>query len=139
MKKLIAFLFVTVVAFSLQSCSKEQIQQKEQDIAVSIMTSGSWIITKFSEGPNDITASFSAWECRFYTDKTCEAINGSTKVAGTWNASTSSKTITGQFPAGSDPLPKINGTWSIVRTTAAFGEFTQTKNGIDYSMELTKK
>ncbi|MDB5247627.1 MAG: hypothetical protein JWQ40_2021 [Segetibacter sp.] len=133
-------LFVAFAAVILaSSCSKEKLQEIQQDLAISIMTSGDWVITKFTEGETNTTASFAGWQCHFNENKTCEATKGTNKVQGTWDASTSSKTITGMFPAGAEPLTKINGTWNIVRTTPAFGEFTQAKNGIIYTMELTKK
>lgn len=136
-KRVLAIVALVVIANS--SCSKEELQEVREDLAVSIMTNGDWIITKFSERDYDITSLFTGWQCHFNTDKTCKATKGSEEVLGTWNASASSKTITGLFPANSEPLSKINGTWRIVRTTASYGEFTQVKNGITYKMELTKK
>lgn len=124
---------------TVTSCSKEQVQQKVEDLATKIMTDGTWIVTKFVQGGTDITTDFSGWECQFYSNSTCEGRKGTTKIAGTWSASTSSQTITGMFPVGSTPIDKVNGTWKIVRSNYTFGEFSQTKNGMAYTMELTKK
>jgi hypothetical protein len=132
----IAALTITTVV----SCSKEKTQQKIEDLAIQIMTSGTWIVTKFMEGPVETTSQFAGWECQFYSNLSCEAIKAGNRVAGTWNASTAAQTITGQFPAGSPaPLEKINGTWKVVKSNFTYGEFTQTKAGVDYRMELTKK
>lgn len=121
------------------SCSKEELQQKVEDIALKVMTDGTWIVTKFMEGPNDITTNFSGWECQFYPDLTCEVRKGTQKVAGTWSPNTPAQTISAMVPVGSTPIDKVNGTWKIVKSNYTFGEFTQTKTGLDYRMELTKK
>lgn len=136
---------ITIIAMALclitanTSCSKEKIQEKALDLAMQIMTTGVWIVTNYEEGSVTATSQFSGWECQFYSDGKCEARNGTTKVAGTWSASTSSQTITGQFPAGSNPLNKINGTWKIVKSNTTVGEFTQDKSGTTLKMTLTKK
>ena len=137
-RKLAIVSVAALVVTFFSACSKEQVQQKVEDMALSIMTEGDWIITQFSEGPTGITSSFKGWQCHFNRDKTCVAVNGTNRVAGTWDVSTPNQTITGLFPAGSNPLDKINGTWKIVRTNSSFGEFIQIKNGIEYKMELTK-
>lgn len=141
MKKLfVAIVVAALTVTTIASCSKAKVEQKVEDLAIKLMTDGTWIVTKFMEGQNDITTDFAGWECQFYSNLTAEARKGTQKVAGTWNASTSAQTITGQFPAGSPaPLEKINGTWKIIKTNYTFAKFLQTKAGVDYRMELTKK
>ncbi len=141
MKKLCVAIVVSVLTVTtIVSCSKAKVEQKVEDLAIKLMTDGTWIVTKFLEGPNDITTDFAGWECQFYSNLKAEARKGTQKVAGTWNSSTSAQTITGQFPAGSPvPLEKINGTWKIIKANYTVGEFSQTKSGMDYRMELTKK
>lgn len=141
MKKLfVAIGMAALTLTTIVSCSKAKIEEKVEDLAIKIMTDGTWIVTKFTEGQSDITSDFAGWECQYFSNLTSEARKSTQKVAGTWNASTATQTITGQFPAGSPvPLEKTNGTWKIVKANYTFAEFSQTKSGIDYKMELTKK
>ncbi len=141
MKKLFALIGLAALTITTNvSCSKAKIEQKVEDMAIKLMTDGTWIVTKFIEAQNDITSDFAGWECQFYSNLTSEARKGTQKVAGTWNATTVTQTITSQFPAGSPvPLEKINGTWKIVKANYTFAEFSQTRSGIEYRMELTKK
>lgn len=141
MKKLFALIGLAALTITTNvSCSKAKIEQKVEDMAIKLMTDGTWIVTKFIEAQNDITSDFAGWECQFNSNLTSEARKGTQKVAGTWNASTVTQTITSQFPAGSPvPLEKINGTWKIVKANYTSAEFSQTRSGIEYRMELTKK
>lgn len=141
MKKLLLAITLTVLTITtIVSCSKAKIEQKVEDLAIKIMTDGTWIVTNFTEGQNDITGDFAGWECQYYSNLTCEARKGTQKVAGTWNANTAAQTIMGQFPANSPaPLEKLNGTWKIVKANYTLAQFTQTRSGVDYKMELTKK
>lgn len=139
MKNQFILIFAFCSSLILSGCSKEQIQEKTEDLAITIMTNGSWLVTKFTENNSDITNAFVGWECKFNKDKTCIASKGSESIGGTWDASVASKTISGNFPEGAEPLSKVNGTWTIVRTISTFGEFSQIKNGVTYKMELTKK
>ena len=103
------------------------------------MTDGLWIITKYTEGNNNITSAFTGWECKFNTDKTAVATKGTASITGLWSASITHKTITSHFPPGSGILEKINGTWKTVKNNSTYGEFTQTINGTECFLELTKK
>ena len=132
-------IFVLIAVMLLGSCSKEKLEQTAVEAGLAIMTDGSWIITKYSEGTNNITTTFSGWECKFNTDKTAVASKGASIVSGTWSASITNKTISSQFPAGSGVLDKLNGTWKIVKNNTTYAEFTQAINGVECTMELTKK
>lgn len=135
------FLMLCLLAFSITgapSC-KKAVEQQYEDIVKKLMTDGSWTITKFTENGNDITSSFNAWICKFYDNNTLTATQGSTIQGGVWQSNVSSQSFSAQFSANvGDPLQKINGTWSIVSTSATKGGFAQTKNGVAYTMELTK-
>jgi hypothetical protein len=91
-------------------CSKAKVEQKVEDLAIKLMTDGTWIVTNFREAQTISQQILPGWECQFYSNFTAEARKGTQKVAGTWNASTSAQTITGQVHAGSPvPLEEING------------------------------
>ena len=140
MKKICVAIVVWILSVTtIVCCSKAKVEQKVEDLAIK-WTDDTWIVTKFQGDPDVITTDFARvgmsvllkfyrWGKKRYS-----------KVAGTWNASTSAQTITSQVHAGSPvPLEKINGIWKIVKTNYTFAEFLQTKNGTDYRMELTKK
>lgn len=120
------------------SC-KKAVEQQYDDILKKLMTDGSWVITKFTEGGVDITASFNAWICKFHDDNTMTATQGATVQSGTWQSNITAQTITAAFYSSvGDPLKKINGVWAITSSSATVGKFAQTKSGVAYTMELTK-
>lgn len=129
---------VGIMIIGSLSC-KKAVEEQYNDIITKLMTDGSWTITKFTENGTDITPSFNAWICKFYDNNTMSATQGAVVHSGTWQSNVTAYTITAQF-AGTvgEPLSKINGTWNITTSTATVGNFTQTKAGVPYTMELTK-
>jgi hypothetical protein len=129
----------TLILCSL-SC-KKAVEEQYDDILKKLITDGSWVITKFTEGGTDITGSFGGWVCKFNDNNTLTATQGASSnvQTGTWQSNTASQTISAQFSSGvTAPLEKINGTWNITASSATVGKFSQTKSGIFYTMELTK-
>jgi hypothetical protein len=134
-------LLITIASFFLlssMSC-KKAIEEQYDDVLAKLMADGSWVITKFTEGGTDITASFGGWVCKFYDNKTMTATQGAYVQNGVWQSDITAYTISAQFNSSvAAPLDKINGTWNITSTTATVGKFSQTKAGVAYTMELTK-
>jgi hypothetical protein len=139
MKKVCVIGIVVLTVLTISSCSKKQVEQKVEDLVVQVIVDGTWILTKYVEGTNDMTSTFSGWECKFNADRTCEATNGTLKYKGSWDGSAATQSFTVSFDAGAEPLTKLNGTWKIVKSNYTFGQFKQTKNGVDYQLEITKK
>ncbi len=131
-------LFMLLFVTTAPSC-KKAVEEQYEDIVKKLMTDGSWIVTKFTENGIDITSSFNAWVCKFYDNNTMTATQSTTIHSGVWQSNINSQSFTAQFSASvGDPLQKINGTWSVKTTSATKGGFEQTKNGVPYTMELTK-
>jgi hypothetical protein len=132
-------LCLLAIAVTASTSCKKAVEQQYEDIVKKLMVDGSWVVTKFTEGGTDITPSFNAWVCKFYDNNTMTATQGATVQGGIWQSNLSSQSFTAQFSNSvGDPLQKINGTWSIVSTSATKGGFAQTRNGVAYTMELTK-
>ncbi len=136
-------LFLLAFAFATSLSCKKDVEEQYDDILKKLMVDGSWVITKFTEDGNNITASFNGYICKFHDNNTLTATYGtgtsSTVLSGTWQSNITAQTISAQF-AGTvgDPFAKINGTWNITSSSATVGKFAQTKNGMAYTMELTK-
>jgi hypothetical protein len=139
MKKWWVIGIAVLSVITLSSCIKKQIEQKAEDLVVQVIVDGSWILTKYVEGPTDMTSTFTGWECKFYADRTCDATNGTTKYTGTWDGNAITQSFTISFKPGAEPLTRLNGTWKIIKSNYTFGQFKQTKNGVDYLLEITKK
>lgn len=139
MKKLWAIGIAVLTVVTISSCIKKQVEQKVEDLVVQVIVDGTWLLTKYVEGTNDMTSTFARWECKFYADRTCDATNGTTKYKGHWDGSAATQSFTVSFDPGTEPLTKLNGTWKIVKSNFTFGQFKQTKNGLDYQLEITKK
>lgn len=137
-RRFISVLIVGIFLVVSPSC-KKAIEQKYQDIVTQMMVDGTWTVTKFTEGSADVTSSFNGWVFKFNDNNTVNCTLGTTVQTGNWSSSVSTQTISAQFPSSvGDPLQKLNGTWAIANSTTTVGRFTQTKNGIYYTMELTK-
>ena len=137
MKKFLLCATLFALCFSF-SC-KKKIDQKIEDIIVNVMVDGEWIVASFEEGPVDQTAMFAGWRCKFNPDKSCVATNGSVVVNGTWNGSTATQSIWGNFPPNSEPVARMNGTWRVMKSNLVRGEFQQERNNVIYKMVLEKK
>ncbi|HTQ66936.1 MAG TPA: hypothetical protein VMI12_19220 [Puia sp.] len=105
---------ISLLIFSVLSDScKKYVQQQEQNALVSLITNGSWVITRYLENGTDITASFSGYSFQFRTNGTVSGTNGGTIINGTWSGDINTKTITSDFPTAGNPLDKLNAVWKI--------------------------
>lgn len=133
---------MAILATGSVSCRKS-VEQQYEDILKKMMVDGSWTISAFSEDSVDITSSFNGWICKFHDDNTMTATSsialGAGTQTGTWQSNLAAQSITAQFNnTVTDPLKKINGTWTITSSAVNKGKFSQTKDGKNYIMELTK-
>ena len=136
-----AFYLLMLLTFAGQfaSCTKEQIQQKVEDMVVQVMVDGVWVVSKYEEGGQDLTASLQGWECQLYENRTCTAKKDGVTINGTWDGSYANQPMTGNFGVA-PPLNKMNGTWQIKRSTYTTGQFERTDgNGVLYKLEIMKK
>ena len=110
MKKVIIALSLVILA----SGCKKAIDKKKEDIIISAMTDGQWVITNFVNNGTVITSDFSAYKFQYYKNYTVDAIkNGTVENTGSWNGDPSTMTITANFSNATPPLDLINGSWHI--------------------------
>jgi hypothetical protein len=138
LRSLLGICMLGLVLTGSVSC-KKAVEEQYNDIIKKLMTDGTWFVTGFTENGTTITSSFNGWVFKFNDNNTVTATKVASVQSGTWQSNVTSQTIAAQFAATvGDPLVKLNGTWNITTSTATVGNFTQTKSGVPYTMELTK-
>ena len=136
MKKIIVF---AVFLFFLGGC-KKSIQQIQQDLVIQAMTDGYWKITNFTRNGTDITADYSAYKFKYYSNKTVDAIkNGTVEITGNWDGSATAMTTYANFSSPPYPIDLINGTWHINNNSWTFVLATQTVGSETRVMRLDKQ
>ena len=135
-------LFLALILLTFASCekAKQQVQQTvAEDLIVTIMTSGRWVVDVFTVSAVDVKQEFSGFEFQFLKDGTVEAIKSTTTVKGTWKSDKTALTIQANFPPGSSSLQRLNYTWFITKSGASFVEANSQQNGAISMMKLIKK
>lgn len=136
MKKLFLILFAAVCITGCKK-TKEDIQM---DLVVMAMTDGQWAITSFTQNGNNITADFSAYKFKYYSNKTVDAIkNGTKEITGNWDGNASAMTTSASFTGASYPINLINGSWHIDRNSWTYVEASQTVGTETKTMRLDKQ
>jgi hypothetical protein len=119
---------------------KKAIQQKEEDLVIQAMTDGQWAITSFKLNGNNITADFSPYKFKYYSNKTVDAINnGIVEKTGNWDGNATNMTTWASFANATYPLNLINGTWHIDNNSWTFVVATQVSGSETYNMRLDKQ
>lgn len=104
------------------------------------MTDGQWAITSFTQNGNNITADFSAYKFKYYSNKTVDAIkNGTKEITGNWDGNASAMTTSASFTGASYPINLINGSWHIDRNSWTYVEASQTVGTETKTMRLDKQ
>jgi hypothetical protein len=135
-------LFLALILLTFASCekAKQQVQQTvAEDLIVTIMTSGRWVVDVFTVSAVDVKQEFSGFEFQFLKDGTVEAIKSTTTVKGTWKSDKTALTIQANFPPGNSSLQRLNYTWFITKSGASFVEANSQQNGAISMMKLIKK
>ena len=138
-------LFVWVVLLpqmvGILSCekAKEIVAQQSEDLVITLMTNGRWLVDQFSVSGIDVKNEFEGYEFQFLKDGTVEAIKGTTVTKGTWKANQTNMTIESNFPTGNDTLKKLNYTWYITKSGVSFVEAKVVTNTYLSNMKLVKK
>jgi hypothetical protein len=124
------------------SCEKVKQQVQEtvgEDLIVTIMTTGRWVVDVFTVAGVDVKQEFSGYEFQFLKDGSVEAIKSTTTVKGTWKSDKTAMTIQSSFPPGNTSLLRLNYTWFITKTGTTFVEARSEQNGAVSTMRLIKK
>lgn len=111
-------LYIAICIVFLSACSKEKIQEQQEELIFQAITSGFWKVTEFNKGGMYVTADFTGYKFQFKTDYTMDAINnGNIESTGTWIANPMAQTITSTFSGATNPVDLLNGTWTISNST----------------------
>ena len=135
-------LFLALILLTFASCEKVKQQVQEtvaEDLIVTIMTSGRWIVDVFTVAAVDVKPEFSGYEFQFLKDGSVEAIKSTTTVKGTWKSDKTAMTIQASFPPGNTSLQRLNYTWYITKTGTTFVEARSEQNAAIATMRLLKK
>ena len=131
------FAFILLLSFS--SCEK-LIEEAAEDAIVDAMTTGQWVVTKYTRAGTDITADFSGYKFQFNRNETVDAIKNATiEKSGTWKGDGNARTINAQFNNTPEPLSLLNGTWQITNNSWTFVEASQTVAGEARTLRLDKQ
>jgi hypothetical protein len=140
--KSILTLFIASILLTFVSCEKVKQQVQEtvaEDLIVTIMTSGRWIVDVFAVAAVDVKQEFSGYEFQFLKDGSVEAIKSTTAVKGTWKSDKTAMTIQASFPPGNSSLQRLNYTWFITKTGTTSVEARSEQHGAISTMRLIKK
>ena len=135
-------LFLAFILLTFASCEKVKQQVQEtvaEDLIVTIMTSGRWVVDVFTVAAVDVKQEFNGYEFQFLKDGSVEAIKSTTTVKGTWKSDKSAMTIQASFPPGNTSLQRLNFTWFITKSGTSFVEARSEQNGAVSTMRLVKK
>lgn len=135
-------LSLALILLTFASCEKVKQQVQEtvaEDLIVTIMTSGRWLVDVFTVAAVDVKQEFSGYEFQFLKDGTVEAIKSTTTVKGTWKSDKTALTIQASFPPGNSSLQRLNYTWYITKSGTSFVEARSEQNGAISIMKLVKK
>lgn len=133
--------FLMIFFMGSFSCekAKEITNQQAEDIVITLMTNGRWVVDQFSVSGTDVKTEFDGYEFQFLKDGTVDAIKGTTTVKGTWKANQTLMTIESSFISGNDTLKKLNYTWFITKSGLTFVEAKVIQTGYTSNMRLVKK
>lgn len=124
----------------LLSGCKKTIENAQEDLVIRAMTDGEWVINGFTVQGNNITADFSGYKFKYYSNRTVDAIkNGAVEKTGTWEGNASTMIISANFPAATHPLNLINGSWLVTRNGWTYVEATQTVGSEVKTLRLDKQ
>ena len=104
-------LLIAIILLTFASCEKAKQQVQEtvaEDLIVTIMTNGRWMVDVFTVAAVDVKPEFSGYEFQFLKDGSVEAIKSTTTVKGTWKSDKSAMTIQASFPPGNTSLQRLN-------------------------------
>ena len=132
------FLLMLVISISIAHCAKKK-EEVKTNIVMEAMTSGRWIVEKFSENNVDVSGEFSSYEFQFYKDGSVKGFNASEEAVGTWVGDVVSETISSNFPNSNDTLKRMNDTWKIVKNSFTYVEARPTNTNRTAFLRLVKK
>jgi len=138
MKRLLLSLLVLSLIGSGIAC-KKQIEQKKEDIIMSAITDGIWVVDYYLENTSDITTNFTNYDFQFYKDGKVTGTKSGNITNGTWAGDAINYTITSNFASPNDTLTKMNGVWKLTDTYLDYVEAERTTASGKNILYLRKK
>lgn len=132
-------LSICMAALLLFSSCKKTVTAKQEDVLMTIIVSGVWIMESYVENGTVITPSFSGYEFKFERNGTVNGTVNGVSTSGTWSGSMATNSITSNFPGAGEPLNKLNGTWIITDSGLSFVKAITTTASGNHSLHLVKK
>ena len=128
-----------LITTSLFSC-KKKVEDIKEDLVIKAMTDGKWKVSNFTVNGSSVSADFTNYRFKYYSDKTVDAINNTvTEKTGTWDGDAATMTTSASFTGAVYPLSLINGNWHIERNSWTFVEATQVSGSDTKFMRLDKE
>ncbi len=133
------FFYVLACTVLLGTGCKKAVEKAQEDIIISAMTDGEWVVVSFTHNSVDLSADFSSFRFKYHSNMTVDALVGGTvEKTGTWDGDIATKTTWANFSNASQPLSLINGTWKITNNTWTYVVATQVVGNEIKSMRLEK-
>jgi hypothetical protein len=140
MFRLLKLFTAALFLVALTSSCKKTIEHIQEDLVIKAMTDGQWAITSFTRNGTNITADFSTYKFKYYSNKTVDAVNnGTVEKTGNWDGDANSMTTWASFSGAVYPLSLINGSWHITRNSWTYVEASQTDGSETKTMRLDKQ
>lgn len=129
---------ILIGAAGVAGCKKVK-----EDIAMSFlikaMTDGRWVVDTYTKDNVNETAAFAGYEFQFQADGKVYAIKEGVQKEGTWVGDVNNRTIYSNFPAATEPLIKLNDTFSITNNTTKLVEAKPLNASVNVYLKLVKK
>lgn len=134
-----AFTLFLILLIITSGC-KKSVEKLQEDAVLQAMTNGKWLVTKYLNGTTDITEQFSTYSFQFHSNRTVDALNNNNlEKSGTWDASAENKTIVANFISSQNPLPYLNGTWTLTKYSFNYVEAKMIINSEERILRLDKE
>ena len=135
MKKILLLVLVT----GSIAC-KKAIENVQEDLVIKAMTDGKWKVTSFTTNGTNVTADFTNYRFKYYSNKTVDALNNNVvEKTGNWDGNAATMTTSASFTGAVYPLQLVNGSWHIDRNSWTYVEATQTSGPDTKTMRLDKE
>lgn len=126
--------------FLLLSGCKKAKEDIAEDLIITAMTNGKWIITSFVDNGTNKTNDFSGYSFQFYSNRTVDALkNNSAEWTGNWEGNAENQTITAQFLGATDPVGLLTGVWTVTDNSWTYVEAITTSGGFTKTLRLDKQ
>ncbi|MBK5270900.1 MAG: hypothetical protein JJE22_07790 [Bacteroidia bacterium] len=133
-------IFLFIVIITLFNGCKKAIENIQQDIVIKAMTDGEWVVTSFTINGTNISADFSSYKFKYYSNKTVDAVkNGSIEKTGNWDGNANTMTTSANFSNAVYPLILINGSWHIDNNSWTYVLASQSSGADTKTMRLDKQ